>query len=97
MTKAKFELGKPLATPGALEALAAAGQTTGELLARHLTGDWGDLDEDDAALNDAALTDGSRLFSAYTLRTGVKIWAITEAADDHGRREATTLILPEEY
>lgn len=97
MSKPKFSMGKPLATPGALEALAEAGQTTGELLARHLTADWGDVDAGDAALNDAALTDGSRLFSAYTLRTGVKIWVITEAADDHGRRAATTLILPEEY
>ncbi|MBX9584953.1 MAG: hypothetical protein K2X87_32005 [Gemmataceae bacterium] len=96
MPRPKFEMGKPLATPGALEALAAASQTTGELLARHLSADWGDLDPEDVAANDDALIDGSRIFSAYTLRTGVKIWVITEAADD-GRRAATTLILPEEY
>lgn len=97
MSKSKFQPGKPLATPGALEALADAGQTAGELLARHLAGEWGDLDAEDIAANDAALTDGSRLLSAYTLRTGVKVWVVTEAADDHGRRAATTLILPEEY
>jgi hypothetical protein len=97
MTKPKFSMGKPLASPGALEALADAGQTTGELLARHLSADWGELDAEDVAANDAALIDGSRILSAYTLRTGVKVWVITEAADDHGRRAATTLILPEEY
>lgn len=97
MSKPKFPMGKPLATPGALEALAEAGQTTGELLARHLAGDWGDLDPEDAALNDDAVASGDRILSSYQLKTGVTVWAITEAADDHGRREATTLILPEEY
>ena len=34
--KPKFELGQIVATPGCLEALARAGQTPQELLARHL-------------------------------------------------------------
>jgi hypothetical protein len=55
------------------------------------------LDGTDAALNDGALQDGSRLLSAYHLKTGVKIWVITEAADDEGNRSATTLLLPDEY
>lgn len=97
MSKPRFSLGKSLATPGALEALAVAGQTTGDLLARHRAGDWGDVDAGDAALNDAALTDGGRILSAYTLRGGIKVWVITEAADDGGLRQTTTLILPEEY
>lgn len=97
MPMPKFELGKSVATPGALDALAEAGQAAGELLDRHLAGDWGDLDPEDVALNDAALIDGSRILSAYNLRTGIKVWVITEAADDDGRREATTLLLPEEY
>jgi hypothetical protein len=31
------------------------------------------------------------------LTTNVKIWVITEAADEHGSREATTVLLPDEY
>jgi hypothetical protein len=48
-------------------------------------------------LNDESLKDGSRLLSAYLLKDGTKIWIITEAEDDNGKREATTILLPEEY
>ena len=41
---------------------------SGEFLARHVTGDWGDLDDEDRSLNDAALIDGSRILSAYKTR-----------------------------
>lgn len=93
----KFSLGQIVATPGALEALAKTGQTPHELLQRHAACDWGDVCQDDWKLNDEALNDGSRLLSAYVLRSGVRIWCITEAADDEGQRAATTLLLPEEY
>ena len=93
----KFVLGQVVATPGALEALARAGQLPEELLARHVSGDWGDLDPDDAALNDEAVKDGSRILSAYVLKTGQKLWAITEARDDEGHRSSTCLLLPDEY
>jgi hypothetical protein len=43
------------------------------------------------------LHDGSRILSAYVLPTDVKIWIITEAADEKGERAATTALLPEEY
>lgn len=95
--KHKFDLGVFTATPGALKAIREAGQTPGELLGRHAAGDWGEVDADDRRLNDEALLDGSRILSAYTLRTGVRIWAITEAAGDDGKRAATTLLLPDEY
>ena len=39
----KFSLGRIVATPGALHALHDAAQTSGEFLARHVIGDWGDL------------------------------------------------------
>lgn len=96
-SKPKFNLGQVVATPGALEALAKAGQTPHELLARHLRGDWGDLDAEDAALNDESLKDGSRLLSAYALKTGERLWVITEAADDSGHRASTCCLLPAEY
>ena len=87
------QLGQIVATPGALAAAATSPST---LLRRHASGDWGDLDAHDRAANDAALRDGSRLLSAYTVAEGIKVWIITEAADDDGHR-ATTLLLPEEY
>jgi hypothetical protein len=87
-----FRLGKLVATPGALEALAKAGQQPWQLLLRHVQGDWGDLDDEDRRLNDEALRDGSRILSAYTLKTGVKLWIITEAD-----RSSTCLLLPDEY
>lgn len=97
VTNPRFALGQVVATPGALEALAKAGQTPHELLRRHVTGDWGCVCPDDAKLNDQALKDGSRLLSVYPLGTGDRIWIITEAADDSGHRAATTLLLPDEY
>ncbi len=90
-------LGQIVATPGALDALAATNTAPAALLRHHLAGDWGDLDPHDRAANDTALRDGSRLLSAYTLAHGVTLWIITEAAADDGRRPATTLLLPEEY
>ncbi len=68
-----------------------------DLVERHIAKDWGDLSDDDKRLNEEALHDGSRVLSAYILPTGVKIWIITEAADDNGDRAATTALFPEEY
>jgi hypothetical protein len=96
-SKPKFTLGRVVATPGAIAALEEASQTPHELLARHLRGDWGDLDAEDAALNDSALTGGSRLFSSYLLKNGTKLWCITEAVGDDGHRASTCLLLPDEY
>jgi hypothetical protein len=55
------------------------------------------VDEEDWALNDQALEDGSRLLSAYRTLRGKKLWVITETADDEGQRAATTIPLPDEY
>src|SRR5436305_211351 len=93
----KFALGQQVGTPAALKAIHEAGQSALQLLAQHLAGDWGDLDDEDKRLNDEALKDGSRLLSAYNLRCGTRIWIITEAADDNGHRAATTILLPDEY
>ena len=96
-TTKKFSLGRIVATPGALEALQAAGQTAGEFLARHVTGDWGDLDDDDRQANDNALLDGSRILSAYTTKLADRLWVITEAVNDVGLRHSTCLLTPDEY
>ena len=92
-----FRLGQTVATPGAIEAMQKAGQSPWEFLSQHCQGRWGIVNDEDKALIGAAVKDGSRLLSAYTLNTGVKIWVITEATDDQGQRAATTILLPEEY
>src|SRR4029453_12757000 len=88
----RFPLGDIVATPGALDALREAQHEPLELLRRHQTGDWGNLDEEDKAENEFSLTHDLRLLSAYTLPTQAKIWVITEAD-----RSVTTLLLPSEY
>jgi len=94
----KFDPGRIVATPGALDAIRASGQTPEVFLAAHLDGYWGDdLCEDDRRLNDEALLDGSRLLSAYRTLRGERVWIVTEAADDLGRRYSTTILRPEEY
>jgi hypothetical protein len=91
--KPLFQLGQIVATPGALELLESAEQAPSEFIAKHVSGDWGDaLCDEDKQLNDAALKDGSRLFSSYDLNDGQKIWLITEAD-----RSSTTLLLASEY
>ena len=85
----RFPLGQIVATPGALAALIKTGQTPFEFLARHMYGDWGELPSEDVVENERALSVGTRLFSAYTLRDGTRLWIITE----HDR-SVTTLLLP---
>lgn len=92
-----FKPGQVVATPGALDALQEAGQSVWVYLSRHIAGDYGVVDDEDKEANNEALKDGSRLLSAYILPTGIKIWLITEAEDDHGNRAATTALLPDEY
>lgn len=88
----RFSLGRTVATPGALEAIAAAAQTPDEFLRRHVTGDWGDMSDDDKRENEFSVDKRLRIFSAYHTNQGEKIWVITEAD-----RSATTLLLPSEY
>jgi hypothetical protein len=91
-THALFDLGRCYATPGAAEALQRARQSPLEFLGRHLKGDWGEIPQEDKEENELSLREGFRLFSAYSTRTGTRLWVITEAD-----RSVTTVLLPEEY
>lgn len=91
-TGARFRLGQIVATPGALDALDAAGVSAGALLSRHVIGDWGDIPAEDAEENEFSVGRRLRLLSAYTLPNKVRVWVITEAD-----RSVTTLLLPDEY
>ena len=87
-----LRLGQLVATPGAIHAMAAAGQDPAELLARHRSGDWGEVPPEDWQANDEALAIGNRVLSAYRLKDGTRLWVITEAD-----RSVTTILLPDEY
>jgi hypothetical protein len=85
---ARFPLGQVVTSNASLslakeEILAA--------LARHASGDWGELCPEDAIANDTALQQGGRLFFAYG-QGGSRFWIITEAD-----RSVTTVLLPEDY
>jgi hypothetical protein len=92
MSEAKFSPGQIVATPAALEAFRASGESPLPFLERHLAGDWGELSPEDIHENELSLQRGWRILSCYRLSTGVKFWVITE-----GDRSATTFLLPEEY
>jgi len=89
--KTLFELGRTLATPDALAALTKINLNPITLLNRHIKGDWQEMDVEDQESNPDSLTNGSRIFSAYSF-DDVKFWVITEAD-----RSSTTILLPEEY
>lgn len=97
-TEVRFMLGQVVSTPGALEALGRNNTTGLDYVQRHATGDWGEVCPEDEETNNQAIETGERILSAYTLTDGTKLWIITDAAiDAEGNRQATTILLPEEY
>ena len=90
----RLPLGRLVATPGAIRALARAGEDPLPFLERHRRGDRGEVQQADRAANDAGRNGngGQRILSTYRLSDGTPIWIITESD-----RRATTMLLPEEY
>ena len=88
----KFDLGQVVATPEALRVLEESGQSPAFFLDQHVQGSWGIVDAEDKRLNDQALLDGSRLLSAYRTLKGERIWIITEAVGDDGKRRRQLLL-----
>ncbi len=86
-----FELGSLMATPSALRLLLMNSVNPQDLLRRHVTDDWTEMDATDQAANIAAAKQGLRIFSAYLIGDA-RIWVITEADRHH-----TTILLPSEY
>jgi hypothetical protein len=87
-----FPLGKLVATPDAMTVIADANTSAWELLSRHVSGDFGEVDAEDRQANLEAIKDDARILSAYTLNTGERLWVITEAD-----RSSTCILKPEEY
>ena len=88
---ALFSLGQTVATPAALEVLAADETSPSELLSRHQSGDWGEIPAEDARENSRSVEHGFRIVSSYAVGEE-RVWVITE--DD---RSSTCLLLPSEY
>jgi hypothetical protein len=88
---AQLPLGRVVTTPGALKLLTEARAHPFDYLARHATGDWGELCAFDRRQNEMALREGYRVLSSYDVLAG-RVWIITEAD-----RFVTTILLPEEY
>ena len=65
--KPLFTLGRVVATPGALAAIGVSGVDLSIYLARHQSGDWGEVDDQDWKENHISLEQGFRLMSVYTL------------------------------
>ncbi len=89
--QALFPVGRVVVTPGALNALVAAGQDPADLLDRHRSGDWGSVPPEDAKENRRSIKHGWRILSSYPIGPS-RIWVITEAD-----RSSTCFLLPEEY
>lgn len=65
-------------SPDALQLIEDSGLTTDEVLARHATGDWGCIPDEDKWLNDVALyRKCGRITSVYELAKGVVV-VVTE-------------------
>lgn len=95
-----FDLGQIAATPCALGTTKYGFIELMPYVSRHAAGDWGCIDPEDWAMNDAAVSRGGRIMSAYAIDPEKPcaghgdncIWVITEAD-----RSVTTLLLPFEY
>jgi len=83
---------KPLATPGALNGFRGHRREPNQLHRPPYEPGPRALGADDQLQNLRAVREGKRVFSAYELRDGTRIWIITEAD-----RSVTTILLPEEY
>lgn len=94
----RFQPGCLLATPGADALMRTHDVAPVQLLARHLSGDWGELCAEDREANEQALINGARLLSCYRIG-GERLWIVTDAApgEDPLVRATTTFMLPSEY
>lgn len=88
----RFELGRVWATANASLVLKASDIDCLRLIDRHVTGDWGDVSEEERRENDVAVRFGYCLLSVYRVPCGFRIWVFTE-----GDRSNTVISLREEH
>jgi hypothetical protein len=86
-----FEPGVVVGTPGTVPIMDRHNLNPYIIIARHVSGDWGDVGTEDALSNEEALKHGARLMSVYKFGDD-SLWVITEAD-----RSSTTILTPDEY
>lgn len=89
--KTLFPIGTVVGTPGAARFCAKHDVHPLCIVARHASGDWGDVCPDDYQANEEALKSGARVMSVYKFGDAA-LWIITEAD-----RSLTTILTPDEY
>jgi hypothetical protein len=90
ISKPMFSPGHVVATPGVMQKVTEPDLRVA--LMRHVTGEWGDMDEEDRAQNLQAARTRSQVLSVHKSSLGVTFWVITDPG-----HEVTTFLLPEEY
>lgn len=88
--KPKFEMGRLVQTQGVLKKVAFRDAATA--LSRHISGDYGDICEDDVLTNNRAVECGGMILSVYKTHDNIPFWIITDID-----RRTTTILLPDEY
>lgn len=84
-----LDLGQVVATAGAALALARAKTQPEQLLDRHRSADFGEVDDAIRKANLEAVQSGGQVRSAYLLASGEVVLVVTE-------RGSTTLLTPQE-
>jgi hypothetical protein len=92
----RHSLGRVVAT--AAVAASVPEQVIFGVLDRHAARDWGDLDAEDKAANDADHSHAEgRLFSSYDTDEHGTIWVITDDLRGDGGGPTTTVLFPDDY
>ena len=82
-----FSIGKLVMTRGVADIEFSLNELL-NLLHRHVTGDFGEINEEDRKENLLSIREGFRVMSAYTIND-TKLWVISEKD-----RSVTTILLP---
>jgi len=89
--KRLFKLGEPLiVSMGALDAFFKSNQRPGRFLLRHVTGDFGDINKEEAIANVTHIKTGGEIVSRYTTANATTILVMTEVGVTH-------VVTPREY
>ena len=91
----QFDIGRVVATLGAVELLDSTETYPLQLLVRHVLGDWGEVGEDSVAANEESIRlQYGTVLSCYTVGAH-QLFLVTTLADAGGT--CTTFMLPEEW
>ena len=74
-----FQLGEVIVTPRARQVLDDSALSLDDLLARHQSGDWGEVSAAERRLNDEGIAKRFNLVSNYGTRRGDRLTVVTRA------------------